>query len=220
MNLIAATSSCTTCTPSIQTLTCSWVSIRTAFDGRRYFDAHASLTGYHTSAIQSFVLGDGYSLKIPYWKPSFPHPTEISHYVTVNEAGERAWEDGRPCIWREHGVWEWDSKGQKPLVMRQSYFERDPRTGRRIEWYNDCWYPFLKRFRERIVAGKKERLEWFTFAAGIPNEVSRELADMDLCGLRAERVSQSSRHFGRSQSNLTISFRLLTSTIFTRSLQR
>lgn len=137
------------------------------------FDPNTDLQlGYHASAIESFALGDGYEQLIPYYKPSFPHPTTISHYVLANPEKERAWNDDAKCIWREHGVWEWDEKHQKPAVLRQTYFEKDPRTGEPFEWYKECWYPFVKKFSARVRKGANARRKWMTFAAGIPNEVS------------------------------------------------
>lgn len=137
------------------------------------FDSNTDLQlGYHANALESFALSDGYSLPIPYYVPSFPEPTRISRYEMVNQAKERAWAKGQPCIWREHGVWEWDDKSQRPLPLRETYFTRNPQTGEAFEWYKDCWYPFLKKFQARIAGDSKIRQEWMTFAAGIPNEVS------------------------------------------------
>lgn len=140
------------------------------------FDSNTDLHfGYHANALESFALSDGYSLPIPYYVASFPEPTRISHYVQVNQARERAWAAGIPCIWREHGVWDWDEKLQRPLALRETYFNRDPRTGETFEWYKDCWYPFLRKFQQRIVGDSSMRKDWMTFAAGIPNEVSVNL---------------------------------------------
>ena len=137
------------------------------------FDPNTDLQfGYHPSAVQSFALGDGFPQVVPYYKPSFPHPTAISHHVLLNEKRERAWEEGKSCIWRDHGVWEWDRKAKKPVVLRQTFFERDPRTGEKYDWYRNAWIPFLVKFRQRMVNGSSRRGQWMIFAAGIPNEVT------------------------------------------------
>lgn len=136
------------------------------------FDSNTDLQfGYHPNALESFALSDGHSLPIPYYVASFPEPTRISHYEQVNQAKESSWAPGVPCIWREHGVWEWDEKSQSPLPLRETYFTKDPRTGEAFEWYKDCWYPFLRKFQERIAGNSETRKGWMTFAAGIPNEV-------------------------------------------------
>lgn len=140
------------------------------------FDPNTDLQlGYHPSALQSFAIGDGYPQTIPYYKPSFPQPTTISHYVTVNETKVRAWSPENRCIWREHGVWDWNHKKQVAVPLRHHYFEEDPRTGGPYEWYRDAWIPFLKKFSARVRSETRgdssSRREWMTFAAGIPNEV-------------------------------------------------
>ena len=147
---------------------------------RGYLELHSMYTfdpktdlqlGYHPNALESFALGDGYPQRIPYYVPSFPKPTRISKRVIVNSKRERAWQKGSPCIWREHGVWEWDEKAGKPVPLQQTYFSKDPRTGEAFDWYKDAWYPFLKTFRNRVGNGKETRKAWMTFAGGIPNEV-------------------------------------------------
>ena len=136
------------------------------------FDSNTDLQlGYHTSALQSFALGDGHSQIVPFYKASFPQPTAVSHYEKINQEGERAWVTGQPCIWRDHGVWTWDDKTKTAIPLRQTYFESDPITGKRFNWYKDAWFPFLKAFRARIAGKNPKRSSWMTFAAGIPNEV-------------------------------------------------
>lgn len=137
------------------------------------FDPNTDLQlGFHTSALESFAIGDGYPQLIPYYIPTFPQPTKVSHHVMVNEERHRAWQPDKPCIWREHGVWQWDEKAGKAIPLRLNYFDKDPRTGKPFEWYKDAWYPFIKRFRQAVVKNKDARRTWMTFAAGIPNEVS------------------------------------------------
>lgn len=137
------------------------------------FDSNTDLQlGFHANALESFALADGYSLSIPYYVPTFPQPTKIAHYEQVNISHDRAWEDDRPCIWREHGVWEWDKKSKGPMALRQSYFQHNPLTGKDFEWYKDAWFPFLKRFQDRTSGESARRQKWMCFAAGIPNEVS------------------------------------------------
>lgn len=156
------------------------------------FDANTDLQlGYHATAIQSFAIGDGYAQRIPYYVQSFPQPTKVSHHELVNQEGHRAWLKDRQCIWRQHGVWEWDNVKNAPVVMRQTYFERNPETGKPFEWYTDAWYPFVRRFAHAVTKGREQRRHWMTFAAGIPNEVRREAdtwmkasTDVDVPSLR------------------------------------
>ena len=172
------------------------------------FDSNTDLQlGYHASALQSFAIGDGYPQSIPYYVPTFPEPTKVSHYKLVNTSRSRAWQKDKPCIWREHNVWDWNTKSDKPVALQQRYFEKDPRTGEMFDWYNDAWWPFLKRFRERVVDRREARRNWMTFAAGIPNEVSsfelsrRFSADIHL-------IACSSPRPGPNNSSQKISFLL------------
>jgi len=74
------------------------------------------------------------------------------------------------CLWRAHGVWEWDEKNKTARIRDGDYFEVDHRPGREgkpIEWYNDCYAPFLQKFTERVSCKKAKQ---FSFIEPIPNE--------------------------------------------------
>lgn len=53
------------------------------------------------------------------------------------------------CIWRAHGVWEWDRTRGSPQVLRNDYFTHDPQTGKEVEWYRDFYAPLAARFAKR-----------------------------------------------------------------------
>lgn len=108
--------------------------------------------GYFPSALQSWALGSGHSIKVPHYSPSFP-VTSISHTVLLSPPGARsAWlplpstPDYSPpsptrsivgvrsetagCIWEEHGVWKFDkNRGEfgEPVALKMEYFRRFPR---------------------------------------------------------------------------------------------
>ncbi|PKI84859.1 hypothetical protein MVES_000809 [Malassezia vespertilionis] len=120
--------------------------------------------GHYPSALESMALGDGYAQEIPFYVKSWPFPSRVSHRTRVDPRA-RAWiaraendrfvstrkSDG--CIWREHGVWEWDAGMRKPVVLQADYFSVDPRPkhGRRkVEWYCDFYAPFIAAFHARI----------------------------------------------------------------------
>jgi hypothetical protein len=94
-----------------------------------------------------------------------------------------------------HGVWKWDSAKNTGAVLREEYFLNHPATGRKVrpffaaligllmrrtvltilqvDWYTDFYYPFLKRWTDRVrgaVAHGRGRDKLF-FAEAIPNEV-------------------------------------------------
>ncbi|KDQ21322.1 glycoside hydrolase family 5 protein [Botryobasidium botryosum FD-172 SS1] len=124
------------------------------------------------SAIQSFALASGHPTSIPHYVRSFPFPTRVSHHVIRNEDGIVVWREDGPtkgrCLWETHGVWGWDIEKKVAVPLKESYFTRDSRTGEKIDWYKDCWYPFIKRWEERVhrSAGKDKIL----FVEPIPNE--------------------------------------------------
>lgn len=149
--------------------------------------------GHYPSLIQALALGSGFKQDVKFYVKSCPFPTRVSHTSTIDPKGRSCWltpstgSDSRAeqgavdslaalghglgaCLWRQHGVWEWDESKQVPVVLQYDYFEKDHRQGRqgdRIEWYRDCFGPFLKRFSERI---NRSRPGAFTFVEPIPNE--------------------------------------------------
>ncbi|KAG8923855.1 hypothetical protein FRC02_010851 [Tulasnella sp. 418] len=124
------------------------------------------------SALQSFALGAGYPTEIPHYIRSFPFPTRLSHHVLRNQDGKKVWRKDGPsggaCVWEMHGVWGWDKLKKRPVVLKESYFTKHPLLGKKVDWYQDCWYPFIKRWADRVhsIAGKDKIL----FLEPIPNE--------------------------------------------------
>ena len=100
-----------------------------------------------------------------FYVKSWPFPTRVSHKSIIDPKGKECWLEEEGCIWRKHGVWEWDESKNEPVVLQYDYFEKDHRTGERLEWYRDCYGPFLKKFDERCNKGKG----WM-FVEPIPNE--------------------------------------------------
>ncbi|ORY70465.1 glycoside hydrolase superfamily [Pseudomassariella vexata] len=140
--------------------------------------------GYYPSFAEALALGSGYAQQVPYYVKSWPFPTRISHRTRVDPRGRSAWLPleshkvavaDRPqgmgrCVWRAHGVWKWDEKKQAPVVLQKDYFEYDHRSGHegeRIEWYRDCYAPFIRRFTERT---SRQRSSHLCFVEPIPNE--------------------------------------------------
>ncbi|KAF8587786.1 glycoside hydrolase family 5 protein [Ramaria rubella] len=125
------------------------------------------------SALAGFTLGAGHPTRVPFYSRSFPVPTKLSHHVVLNENGKRAWREDGPtrgnCLWELHGVWGWDRDKQQGVVLRENYFRKDPRTGRKIDWYKDFYYPFLARWVDRVrsVSGAQNKI---IFVEAIPNE--------------------------------------------------
>lgn len=141
------------------------------------FDYNTDLhLGNVPSAFQSFLLGAGHPTTVDCWTRSFPMPTKRTGQQLLNPKGRKAWREDGPThgqdLWEMHGVWEWDSAKNAGAVLREEYFMSDPATGRRVDWYTDFYYPFLKRWTERVrgAIANGRGLEKLFFVEPIPNE--------------------------------------------------
>ncbi|KAK7423563.1 hypothetical protein QQX98_001021 [Neonectria punicea] len=138
--------------------------------------------GHYPSFTQSLALGSGHAQEVDFYIKSWPFPTRVSHRSVLDPKGQSAWlsVDGSAssehprgmgqCVWRAHGVWEWDEQRKAPVVLDPEYFETDHRKGRegnRIEWYRDCYGPFLKKFSDRVSRSSSRSM---SFIEPIPNE--------------------------------------------------
>ncbi|KIJ64803.1 glycoside hydrolase family 5 protein [Hydnomerulius pinastri MD-312] len=137
------------------------------------FDYNTDLHLSHVpSALESFMLGSGYPTLVSHWTRSFPMPTRQTSRSVLNGASRAAWRPDGPtggkCVWEMHGVWGWDKVKNEGVVLRENYFVKHPVTGRKVDWYTDCYYPLLKRWAERVhaVAPREKML----FVEPIPNE--------------------------------------------------
>lgn len=136
------------------------------------------------SFLQSLALGSGHAQTIDVYKPSWPFPSTLSHRELVSPpAGMRAWKDDVECLWAEHGVWKWDEGKKQPVVLKAGYFSRDPRTGKAFDFYSDAYFPFVRRFAERM---HKSNSDWLIPVGPIPNEV-RSLSIMSVPMLSVAR---------------------------------
>ncbi|KAM0787111.1 hypothetical protein ACM66B_006366 [Microbotryomycetes sp. NB124-2] len=126
--------------------------------------------GYFPTAIQSWALGSGHPVVIDHYGPRFP-VTAVTHQVLLSPpSGRTAWKQGTECIWKEHGLWEWQAnKGDigEAVSLRNEYFKKDPQTGKDVEWYRDFYWPFCRAFSERIQTVQPD---WNALVGPIPNE--------------------------------------------------
>lgn len=135
--------------------------------------------GHYPSFAQALALGSGYAQEVKYWVKSWPFPTRISHRSVLDPGGRSAWlSHGRAshssglgeCVWKAHGVWAWDEKKKAAQILDKDYFSVDHRPGREgkpLEWYRDCYAPFLQRFFERV---SRKNPQYLSFFEPIPNE--------------------------------------------------
>lgn len=69
------------------------------------------------------------------------------------------------CIWARHGVWAYDKKSSRPIVLKEGYFSRRA-DGEKVEFYRDYYWPFVGRWMEIVGIRGMVHVE------GVPNEVS------------------------------------------------
>lgn len=115
-------------------------------DLNRYSGPYPAL-GPSPTPFQTMLLGAGYPQRVELW--------QLGHrrrgYTGLNSQGIRAWQEGRPDIWREHGIWELDSAGQ-PRLLQPGYFSHVQRNGQTVpvDFAQDYLKPFLQRFAQAI----------------------------------------------------------------------
>jgi hypothetical protein len=86
----------------------------------------------------SWALGSGHPVLIDHYGPSFPVTTVTHQVLLAPPKGRTAWKQDSSCIWREHGLWGWDTKkGEfgEPVSLRNEYFRKHPATGEIADWY-------------------------------------------------------------------------------------
>ena len=63
-------------------------------------------------------------------------PTKLAGKVLANKKGISAWRSDGPtqgkCLWEMHGVWGWDEVKKVGVPLRESYFQKDPNTGKKV----------------------------------------------------------------------------------------
>ncbi|KAI0340430.1 glycoside hydrolase family 5 protein [Trametopsis cervina] len=137
------------------------------------FDYNTDLhLGPVPTPLQSFMLGAGHPTEVGVWTRSFPMPTRQTGKELLNVDGRKAWRTDGPtqgqCLWEMHGVWGWDKIKNEGVVLRESYFIKDPMTNKKIDWYTDHYFPFLEKWVDCVRAASNK--DKFIFVEAIPNE--------------------------------------------------
>ncbi|KAH8827138.1 glycoside hydrolase family 5 protein [Flagelloscypha sp. PMI_526] len=132
-------------------------------------DLHLS---YVPTAFESFQLGAGYPTHVHQWVRSFPMPTSRGSTTLLNPKGVKVWRPDGPtggeCLWRLHGIWDYDTTKNKAVILRENYFKQNPETGAKIDWYSDFYYPFVQKWADRVR--KITSPDKLVFLEPIPNE--------------------------------------------------
>ena len=104
--------------------------------------------------FQSMLLGAGLPQEVDYWSLGLASikKTGTRH---LNESRLRAWLPGYDCIWKQHGVWDFDTSGT-PHLLRPDHFAQI--NGTPVSFNTDYYRVFNNRFSEAIQSVHPEAL--------------------------------------------------------------
>ena len=118
-----------------------------------HFQEMVMTEGHPTRVNRSFMLGFN---KIPFGS------------VVLNQRGINLWKKGSYCVWREHGVWNYDLNGA-PMLLKNNYFESI--NGKSISFYKDFITPFVMKYKQEI---QKIEKSFFIFMESDPSKLELE----------------------------------------------
>lgn len=93
-------------------------------------------SSYIFSIFDAIQLGSGYSLPVDYYSNTFVY----NHTEIANPNHISAWLDGKECIWKSHGVWDFDENTKKPRLLKPDYFSKY--KNKSVDFINDFAKPF------------------------------------------------------------------------------
>ncbi|HMV41912.1 MAG TPA: cellulase family glycosylhydrolase [Leptospiraceae bacterium] len=83
----------------------------------------------------------------------------------MNPNGISIWKKGHICVWRKHGVWNYDPNGA-PMLLKSDYFAKV--GGRNVDFFSDFMKPFVKNFKTAI---QKVNKQFFVFIESEPTKL-------------------------------------------------
>jgi hypothetical protein len=122
--------------------------------------------------FQSMLLGAGLPQEVDYWSLGLASIKKTGKR-RVNEGRQRAWLPGYDCIWKQHGVWDFDASGT-PLLLRPDYFAQI--NGKPVNFNADYYRDFNKRFSEVIRSAYPDAL---VFIENTPDNTAYEPSELD-----------------------------------------
>lgn len=118
--------------------------------------------GASPTPYQSMLLGAGLPQEVACWKLGVASVKKDGTRI-LNSEKQRAWSEGRDCVWRQHGVWDFDAAGV-PHLLRPDYFTQV--NGRAVDFARDYYRPFANRFAGAIHAIDANALIFIETEAG------------------------------------------------------
>ncbi len=98
------------------------------------------------SPLQSMALGAGLSVEVATWEMTLLGARRTG-VTKLNLDGDRAWVEGKDCLWREAGVWDVGPDGN-PRSLKPDHFASV--AGRPVSFAQDYYRPFANRFARAI----------------------------------------------------------------------
>jgi hypothetical protein len=117
-----------------------------------------------SSPFQEMYASEGVSCSIDVKFLVGPFGVTVGKH-TMNPNGISIWNKGHICIWRKHGVWNYDPNGA-PMLLKPDYFAKV--NGRNIDFYSDFMKPFIKNFK---LALQKVNKQFFIFIESDPTKL-------------------------------------------------
>ncbi len=126
------------------------------------------------SPYQSMLLGAGMPQEVAVYGLGLTGIKQKGASL-LNVARKSAWRSGYDCVWRQNGVWDLDSAG-KPRLLRPDHFSHV--DGRTVDFSNDYYRPFAKRFAKAIQAADPRALIFIETETGLkPPEWGKDDTD-------------------------------------------
>jgi len=113
---------------------------------------------------QSMLLGEGLSQEVDFWSLRL---ASIKKTGTrrLNESSQRVWLPGYECVWKQHGVWDFDTSGV-PHLLLPDYFTKI--NGQPVNFTRDYYRLFNNHFAGVINRAHPGALIFIEAEAGVP----------------------------------------------------
>jgi hypothetical protein len=123
------------------------------------------------SGFQSMLLASGHSCRVPVYAPGLKKPLVKGH-AQLNPDCLSLFKEGFECPWKKNGVWEDGPQG--PELLHPDWFSLY--QGRPVNFVEDFWRPFARRFANTMSDAKKKCL---IFLEGVPHAGMAAWSDDD-----------------------------------------
>lgn len=95
---------------------------------------------------QAMQLGEGVLQEVEVWKIGLRGIRRTGRRK-IDPKGQRAWLPGHNCLWRDNGVWDYDSTGT-PALSNPGYFASF--NGWPVDYNRDFLTPFLQEYARQV----------------------------------------------------------------------